>query len=202
MSTIAETEQLVTRSLDAAWNYERWQRLPDDGNRYEVIDGVLFLTTLPSYFHQWICSRVFRALMMQIDDVGYGLTTWAPIGLLMAGCDPVQPDIVVVRREDQGMIYDRRINGVPALIVEILSPSNIEKDTEIKRATYARAGLPEYWIVRPATRDVLVLSAPEPASGSYLRALRVAPGETLQSPTLPFAAPVAGFFAGSPDETL
>jgi Uma2 family endonuclease len=194
--------ELTTRSLDATWNYVRWSQLPDDGNRYEVIDGVLYMTTAPSYFHQWIISRIVRLLQTQIEDTGVGLVAFAPIGLLMPGCDPVQPDIVVVRMEDRGMIYDRRINGVPALIVEVLSPSNAEKDTEIKRAAYARAGLPEYWIARPTTRDVLVLSQPDPTSGLYLQITTVAPDGDLISPTLPFRAGIAEFFAGSADETV
>jgi Uma2 family endonuclease len=194
--------ELTTRSLDATWNYTRWSQLPDDGNRYEVIDGVLYMTTAPSYFHQWIIRQICLLLIDQLDRAGVGFTAWAPIGLLMPGCDPVQPDIVVVRMEDRGMIYDRRINGVPALIVEVLSPSNAEKDTEIKRAAYARAGLPEYWIARPTTRDVLVLSQPDPSSGLYLQTTTVAPDSELASPTLPFRAAIAAFFAGSPDETV
>ena len=50
-STLNQPE-LVTRSLDATWNYARWSQLPDDGNRYEVINGVLYMTTAPSFFHQ------------------------------------------------------------------------------------------------------------------------------------------------------
>lgn len=194
--------EIVTRSLDPSWSYVRWSQLPEDGNRYEVIDGVLYMTTAPSYFHQWIIRQIVFVLAEQLDRPGIGLTTWSPIGLLMPGCDPVQPDIVVVRTEDRGIIYDRRINGVPALIVEVLSPSNAEKDTEIKRGAYARAGLPEYWIVRPAERDVLVLSQPEPVSGLFLQSVRVPPDGTLHAATLPLQAVIAGFFAGSPDETL
>jgi len=194
--------ELTTRSLDAGWNYARWSQLPDDGNRYEVIDGVLYMTTAPSFFHQWIASRIIRMLQAQIEDAGVGLVAFAPIGLLMPGCDPVQPDIVVVRSEDRGMIYNRRINGVPALIVEILSPSNAEKDTAIKRAAYARAGVPEYWIVRPTERDVLVLSQPDFALGGYLHTLTFTLSQELISPTLPLRAAVASLFAGSPDETV
>jgi Uma2 family endonuclease len=194
--------ELVVRSLDASWNYARWSQLPADDNRYEVIDGVLYMSTTPSFFHQWIIRQLVYTLAKQIDDTGIGLTAFAPIGLLMPGCDPVQPDVVVIRSEDRGIIYDRRINDVPALIVEVLSPSNAEKDTEIKRAAYARAGLPEYWIVRPAERDLIVLSQPDPASGLYLQSASVPPGGELVSPTLPFRAAIAGFFAGSPDETL
>jgi Uma2 family endonuclease len=194
--------ELVVRSLDSDWNYARWAQLPDDGNRYEVIDGVLYMTTAPSFFHQWIVRQIVFALVDQIDNRNIGITTFAPIGLLMPGCDPVQPDIVVVRREEIGMIYDRRINGVPALIVEVLSPSNAEKDTEIKRAAYARAGLPEYWIVRPVERDLIIYTQPDPALGLYLQSSTIAPDGTLASPTLPFTAAIAAFFAGSPDETV
>ena len=194
--------EFTTRSLDANWSYARWSQLLDDGNRYEVIDGVLYRTTAPSFFHQWIISRITRVLQTQLEDTGIGIVAFAPIGLLMPGCDPVQPDIVAVRSEDRGMIYDRRINGVPALIVEVLSPGNAEKDTTIKRTAYARAELPEYWIGRPAERDVLVLSQPDAALGEYLHSVTFAQSHDLISPTLPIRAAVASFFAGSPDETV
>lgn len=193
---------LALRSLDAGWDYTRWSQLPDDGHRYEVIDGVLSITTAPSFFHQWIVSRVVRQLQAQVEDSGVGVVAFAPIGLLMPGCDPVQPDIVVVHSSDRGMIYDRRINGVPSLIVEVVSPSNSTQDTEIKRGAYARAGLPEYWIVRPAERDALVLSRPDANLGDFLQVTHVPSNGELTSATLPFRAPIAQFFAGSPDETL
>ncbi|NJM05886.1 Uma2 family endonuclease [Candidatus Gracilibacteria bacterium] len=194
--------ELVVRSLASDWDYARWSQLPDDGNRYEVIDGVLYMTTAPSFFHQWIIRKIVFALVEQIDSRNIGITAFAPISLLMPGCDPVQPDIVVVRRADLGIIYDRRINGVPTLIVEVLSPSNAEKDTEIKRAAYARAGLPEYWIVRPVERDVIVYRQPDPTLGLYLQASTIAPTAILHAPTLPFTAAIADFFVGSPDETV
>lgn len=120
----------------------------------------------------------------------------------MPGCDPVQPDIVVVRREQLGIIAARRINGVPALLVEVVSPGTLRQDSEIKRAAYARAGVPEYCIVRPTERDVLVHTQPDPALGAYLQTDHVSPDGTLASPTLPVRAAVSAFFAGSPDETV
>jgi Uma2 family endonuclease len=67
---------------------------------------------------------------------------------------------------------------------------------------YARAGVPEYWIVRPAGRDVLVCSQPDAMLGDYAQVQHVAPDSELVSPTLPIHAPIAGFFAGVPDTTL
>ena len=193
---------LALRSLEATWDRTGWAMLPDDGNRYEVIDGVLYMTTAPSSFHQWIVYQIGRMLGEQINDTGAGVTFPAPIGVFIPGCDPVQPDLVVVRREDLGIFHDRHIYGVPALIVEVLSPSNADVDTGTKRDAYARCGVPEYWIVRPASRDVLVLSQPDPQLNDYLESAYVPPEGELHSPTLPIRTPIGRFFAGAPDTSL
>jgi Uma2 family endonuclease len=202
MTATTMLPDLVLRSPEADWDRARWETLPDDGNRYEVIDGVLYMTTAPSYFHQWIIRQIARVLFQFVDDPGLGLTAWAPIGLFMPGCEPVQPDLVVVRMSDLDIIHDRRINGVPALIVEVLSPSNADQDTKVKRGAYARAGVPEYWIVRPADRDALVCSQPDAALGDYAQVQHITSEADLISPTLPIRVPIAGFFAGAPDTTL
>jgi Uma2 family endonuclease len=202
MTVTDNLPELALRSSVADWNRERWEQLPDDGNRYEVIDGVLYMTTAPSYFHQWIIRQIVRHLFRQIDEPDVGVTTWAPIGLFMPGCDPVQPDIVVIRADELDIIHDRRIFGIPALLIEVLSPTNPEADLRIKRGAYARAKVPEYWIVRPATRDALVCTQPDATMGDYAQVQHVAPDDQLISPTLPFRAPVADFFAGAPDTTL
>lgn len=195
--------ELVLRSLNGGWCYERWAQLPNDGNRYEIIDGVLYITTAPSNFHQWIIGRLYRLIAIPAEDSGLAYALTAPIGLLMPGCDPVQPDFLLVRRERAAIIVDRRVRGVPDLITEVLSPSNPEQDTELKRAAYARAGVAEYWIVRPATRDVLVCWQPDQAMGTYMQVRLVAPGERLVAATLPgVSANVDDLFAGAPDTTL
>lgn len=193
--------EMLLRSVTAGWTAEDWERLPhDDGKRYEIIDGVLYVSTAPSARHQRILRVVFIELHEQVDTRGVGMTLWSPIGVFMPGGAPVQPDIFVVRTADLGIIDERRVTGVPALIVEVLSPSNAEHDLVTKRALYARAGAPEYWVFRPDERDVLVHSEPEPATGQYLQVRRLAPGDELVSPTLPFRAPVATFFADEADK--
>ncbi|HET8632402.1 MAG TPA: Uma2 family endonuclease [Thermomicrobiales bacterium] len=194
--------EAVLRSTDATWTAADWEQLPDDGLRYEIIEGVLYMATAPSFFHQWIALEVYSALRRQLMEPGLAVVVTAPIGLFMPGCDPVQPDVLVVRQDDRGIIRDRRVYGVPALLVEVLSPSNEEQDLAVKRAAYARAGVPEYWVVRPAERDILLHSEPERATGQYLQVTHVPPDGELVSPTLPFRAPIAAFFAGAPDTTL
>ena len=196
------TPELMLRSVANDWTLARWETLPADGNRYEVLDGVLYMTTAPSAFHQWIAQQVFLFLQLDLVAAIGGVVFFAPIGLVMPGSDPSQPDLVYLRAEDRDLIRDRRIHGVPALLVEILSPSNPELDLVTKRAIYAGAGVPEYWVFRPATRDLLLLSDPDPARREYRRETLFPPDAELVSPTLPLRAPVARFFADAPDTTL
>ena len=193
--------ELTMRSVDTRWTRAHWEALPDDGNRYEIIDGMLYMSTSPSAFHQWIIRQVARVLYDQIDDVGVGVTFTAPLGVFMPGCDPVQPDLIVVRREQMDIVQ-ARIEGVPALLVEVLSPSNPLTDRETKYRAYARAGVPEYWIVRPLQRDVLVHSQPDPALGDYLQCDHIAPDGELVSPTLPVRVAASAFFADAPSTQI
>lgn len=193
-ATVAPIE-LVLHSAEANWDRDRWDELPDDGNRYEIIDGVLYMSTAPSLLHQWISHQTQRLLYRQLDDLGLGITFNAPVGLFMPGCDPVQPDVMVLRPEDHALILERRAETIPLLLVEILSPSNPQYDLITKRQAYARAGVPEYWVIRPQERDLLLHSEPEPTSGQFLRVLRIPADGELVSPTLLVRTPVAAFFA-------
>ena len=194
--------ELHLHSGDASWTRERWERLPNDGNRYEVIDGVLYLSTAPSFFHQWIIRTALLILNEQVDARVLGTTIMAPIGLFMPGCAPVQPDLLVVAAKDREIIRGGLIEGVPALILEVHSPSSVGYDDRTKRQAYARAGLPEYWIVRPASRDVLVCTQPDPALGDFAESRLVTSGAELASPTLPVRFAVEQLFAGAPDTSL
>lgn len=187
--------ELVLHSAEANWDRARWDELPNDGNRYEVIDGVLYMSTAPSPLHQWISRQTQRLLYRQLDDLGLGITFNAPVGLFMPGCDPVQPDLLVLRPEEQGLILERRIETIPFLIVEILSPSNAQHDLMLKRQAYARASVPEYWVLRPQERDLLIHSEPEPSSGQFLHVQHIPSDGEFISPTLPIRAPVIAFFA-------
>ncbi len=195
-------EDVVLRSVEAKYTAAHWEQLPDDGWKHEIINGELWMSTSPSGFHQWILKKMYSALEQQLEIPGTAIVYFAPMGVFMPGCDPVQPDLFAVRQEDRAVFRDKHAYGVPALAVEILSPGSMKLDREVKREAYAKAGVPEYWIVRPAERDMLVHSEPEPTTGQYVHVVRVPPEGELVSPTLPFRARIAGFFAGAPDTTL
>jgi len=187
--------ELQMRSTDASWGYEKWERLPDDGNRYEVIDGVLYMSTAPSFWHQQSVGLLHEYVGIPLRRSGFALVAMAPVGVIMPGADPVQPDFVLIRSERRNIVAeDGRIRGVPDLIAEVLSPSHPELDMVVKRAAYARAGVPEYWILRPETRDVLVYSDPDGALADFTSLQRFSVDNELVSPTLPIRVAVTTLF--------
>lgn len=183
------------------WAYADWEKLPADGNRYEIIDGVLYITTAPSYFHQWIVRRLDRYVGVPAEEQGLAYAAVAPIGVLMPGCDPVQPDFVLVLAEHAAIIRDRRIMGVPDLTVEILSPGSRTYDESVKLNAYAQAGVPEYAVVDPEERVLHLYKLKQP--GRFEQPITFSRDDIVTFacvPTIPLE--VARLFAGSPDTTL
>jgi Uma2 family endonuclease len=183
------------------WTYADWEQLPDDGNRYEIIDGALYMTTAPSSFHQWIVQELVEYIGIPAKNQGLAFTFPAPIGVIMPGCDPVQPDFVVVLASRASIIRERRIMGVPDVIVEILSPGSTAYDQQVKREAYARAGVPEYAIVDPATRTLSHYRLEAP--GRYADPHVHGAAEVMSFDCLPaIHVPIGELFAGAPDTTL
>ena len=193
-----ETAPVVSGPPQGRWTFADWEALPDDGNRYEVIDGALYMTTAPHSFHQWIIRRLERYIGIPAEDQQLAISFSAPIGLLMPGCDPVQPDYVVVLASRRELFQGGRIVGTPDLIVEVLSANNAAYDREIKLHAYARAGVPKYVIVDPPART-LAHHRLETA-GRYLPAHVYAAHERVAFDCLPTISFLAGdLFTGAPD---
>ena len=183
------------------WTYADWERLPADDNRYEVIDGVLYMSTAPGFFHQWIILQLVEHIGIPAKQQGLAIPAFAPIGLLMPGCDPVQPDFLIVLSSRAFIIHDRRIRGTPDALVEILSPSNHPYDEEVKFLAYARAGLPEYAIVDPGARQIRHYRLEQP--GRYAEAQIYEESDEFRFDCLPeIHMRVGDLFAGSPDTAL
>jgi Uma2 family endonuclease len=138
------------------WSYAEFARLPQDGNRYEVIAGELYMTPAPRTLHQKVVTRltVLLANFVQQHDLGEVLV--GPVDVLLAECDYLEPDLVFVRRGRSDIISHRGIEGAPDLVIEVTSPATAERDRGIKRQCYARFGVPEYWIVDPERGQVEV----------------------------------------------
>ncbi len=183
------------------WTAAHWEVLPDDGNRYEIIDGVLYMSTAPSAFHQYIIWQLVILLGAPAQQQGIAQGFFAPIGVFMPGCDPVQPDFVVVRKTRQNIIRDRRIFGVPDLIIEVLSPGSREYDEGVKLTAYATAGVPEYAVIDPAARRLRYHRLEHPGQFALPQSFNAA--DSLTFACLPGISLLVGsLFEGAPDTTV
>jgi Uma2 family endonuclease len=159
------------------------------------------MTTAPSSFHQWIVRRLERYVGIPAEDQGLAYAFPAPIGVIMPGSDPVQPDYVVVLKSNADILQAGRIKGVPDVLVEILSPSNAGYDEHVKLPAYALAGVPEYVIIDPRTRTLSHYRLEAP--GRYAARRVFGEAESMNFDCLPqIAIPVDKLFAGAPDPTL
>lgn len=135
-----------------------WQdvrQLPDDGNRYEAIEGELYVTPAPSLRHQAISLRLTLALHELLVESGHGSLWIAPVGVeFPATGEGVQPDLVFVSDGRSGILAEDWMRGAPDLAVEILSPTTAHRDRGMKRKLYERQGVAEYWIVDPEEEAV------------------------------------------------
>ena len=125
---------------------------PDDGNRYEVIDGELYVSPPPLEPHQFASGTLFGYLWTYIHERHIGRLYSAPFGVKLDDDNGLQPDLVYVSRERAGLITERGLEGAPGLAIEILSPSTRSRDRGIKMKRYAASGVPHYCIVDPRSR--------------------------------------------------
>lgn len=145
----------MTVSLEK-WTYDKYRELPDDGNRYEVLEGELHMTPAPSSYHQKISRRI-QFLFYELERAGKGEIYNAPVDLLMPGAQPAQPDLVYLTSKQLAAVTERGIEGVPDLVVEILSPSTATRDRVDKLHIYRKAGVKRYLIVDVQARSIEVL---------------------------------------------
>ena len=134
------------------WTYEDLFNLPDE-KRYEIIEGVLYEMPSANWEHGEIIMNLIWLLHPLARRIGAYLHT-APQDVFLPDADPVQPDLFLLLEDQQGLITKRGVEGPPALVIEVLSPSNPEHDRIRKRALYARGEVREYWIVSPEAATV------------------------------------------------
>lgn len=126
------------------------QQMPDDGNRYEAIEGDVYMTPAPTPRHQTLLLRLYDALAALLRERHGGVLLVAPVGVEFPSTgEGVQPDLLFVSDERRRIIRDTSVRGAPDLVVEILSPSTASHDRGTKRRLYERQGVREYWIVDP-----------------------------------------------------
>ena len=168
------------------WTYEEFMSLPEGGPfRYEIIDGEFCMTPSPDTRHQeisWNLSRIISDYLYR--NPGRGKAFSAPCDVVFSKDPPqvVEPDLVFVSKEHLSIITEKNIQGVPDLTVEILSPTTESSDRRVKHSLYERFGVPEYWIVDPATNTIQVFRL---VDGRYPDPLEYGKSDLIESPLLP-----------------
>lgn len=132
--------------------YEDYRQFPDDGKRYEILDGEIFMTPAPSPRQQYASKRLQRRLEDYFEGTRGGLVFNAPLDVILSDEDVVQPDLVVVAERPQ--VSARGVEGAPLVLVEILSPSRPAYDRLTKATRYAACGVTHFWIVDPDARTM------------------------------------------------
>jgi Uma2 family endonuclease len=168
--------------------------LPYDGNRYELIEGELYVSRPDDLIHQRTLGNVFTAFEKYLEQNPIGEILFG-VGVIFSDYDGVIPDLVYLsnKRRDEIATGDR-IYGSPELVIEILSPGtqNMERDRKLKVKLYAKFGVEEYWIVDSRMRAIEVYRR----EGKTLRLFTTFVGdENATTPLLPgFEAAVSSFF--------
>jgi Uma2 family endonuclease len=138
------------------WTRADLLRLPDDGNRYEVLDGALLVTPPPAGLHQFSATRLAVALSLYCDQHGIGVVL-GPSAVVWDDSE-LQPDVAVVPCTAAFFAaHDWKDYPRPLLVVEVASPSTRRRDVALKRKTYLDIGIPTYWIVEPERGQVVVI---------------------------------------------
>ena len=167
------------RKLD----YSDYSAMPDDGKRYELLEGALYVTPAPGTAHQHGSKRLFRQMEAYFETASttsIGEVFYAPIDVILGPHDVVQPDLIVVGRAEQ--VSQRGIEGAPLVVVEILSPSTADHDRERKASRYAHFGVEHYWIADPKLRTMECFRLED---GRYVLVVRGQGSESLSHPDWP-----------------
>lgn len=163
------------------WTVDDLRGLPDDGLRYELVDGLLVVSPPPTTLHQLAVSRLLVLLDAACPPGLVVLTS--PVEVRLSERDGVQPDVLVCTRAQVGGPV---VPGPPLLVVEVRSPSTARYDALAKRSVYEEAGVPSYWLVDPDRPSLRVL---ELEGGRYADRGEVG-GQDLLEVARPFAVTV------------
>ena len=141
-------------NLGRVWTREEVLALPDDGNRYELIDGDLLVSPSPTWTHQRAVGQLFLLIAPFVDAHGIGTALFSPADLDLKAEQLAQPDLFVVERSSHEAPTQWSDLRVPMLVVEILSPATARYDRITKRGRYQRSRIGEYWIVDTDARRI------------------------------------------------
>ena len=154
---------MPAKQVKRVWTREEVLALPDDGNRYELVDGELVVSPTPRWLHQSAVVRLTMFVFAYVERHALGRFAQSPAELSLPSGHVLQPDLFVSGMIDGRVPREWKEAGIPLLVVEVLSPSNPDYDRKVKRSLYQKAGVPTFWVVDIDARAVEVWT---PAAGA------------------------------------
>jgi Uma2 family endonuclease len=164
--------------------YDDYLFLPDDGRRYQIIDGELYVNAAPNLKHQAIVANLMEVLRPFVRKNRLGWVYVSPVDVVLSAEDVVQPDVTFISAARDHLLTKPNIQGAPDLMIEVLSESTRKLDQIVKRQRYAHFGVLEYWIVDP-TIELVAVYRPVALVLERVLELSTETGGTLTSPLLP-----------------
>lgn len=140
------------------WTYDEYVTLPDDGQRYEIANGVLLVTPTLTGYHQKTIGEVSFYLQSHVKLAGLGLVIQDPCVVELSAKDVFQPDILVVMNTHRDRVQEKRVVGAPDLVVEVSDSSTAAFDRLTKYDTYEYLGVREYWLLNLERQTVEVFA--------------------------------------------
>lgn len=146
---LAREAAAVYKTKKKKFTYQDYLNLPEDGKRYEVIEGELVMVAAPNTIHQMVSANLEYEMRMFVKKHKSGILLDAPTDVYLDENNVVQPDILFISEKNKSKVTEKNISGAPDLAVEILSPSTAYHDLVAKKDVYEQFGVKEYWIVDP-----------------------------------------------------
>lgn len=165
-------------------SYEELQELPRNDSRIvELIEGEIFMTPSPNTRHQRAAGRLFRALSDFVERNELGEVFIAPYDIVFSKWTALEPDLLFIRKERFSIITEANVQGVPDLVIEVLSPSRKAYDRRKKLIVYEKAGVPELWYFDPEDRTAEILELG--SRGRYVLMARLSGNDAIVTKILP-----------------
>jgi Uma2 family endonuclease len=137
-------------------NADDYQKLPETGPRYQLIEGELYIAPAPNRYHQDISRNIGYMLLRYLEVNPVGVMYHAPFDVYLDEYNVFQPDILFVANDRRHILTPRGVEGTPNFVVEILSPRTAHIDTDLKARVFATSGVEELWIIDPNDRTIEV----------------------------------------------
>lgn len=173
--------------------YDDYVLLPNDGRRYEILDGELYVNPAPNTKHQRVVLNLALALATFVRTNRLGEVFVAPYDVVLSDIDVVEPDLMFIGNARMVIITEANAQGSPDLVIEVLSEGTRRYDETVKMKRYERFGVAEYWLINPDDRTVKVYRQ------TNAKLTAVAVGDPTTSPLLPgFSLPMSELFSYAP----